>query len=346
MSPQETPTSYATSPVLRAPAAALRERREPRAPPRAFLAPRLSRALSQLLPTLPGCDMNTLDAFKLLAPAPHDGDCAWAMALSLPAAASPLPSRPASPRRSTRGVRRVRRAGCAQTSVAYLNKQAGACTENASMSVAHKDHTGLVALKSSIHAILVNRVYRRDSSMPLASHSGASLHTVPPSNLERISTRNSLARALARAQRTHVWIMVPSCWNPARSASSPGQTVLPTCVRVQAKARYAEERKSDRKNTITVAILDEPPAAAPRVWHLIQMGVKHVYHARDEDWPLRARRLRQLHARSAYVQRMTQAPRTRPSSSDCAHDQGWARSRARGRGRAQALAATARHACV
>jgi hypothetical protein len=40
----------------------------------------------------------------------------------------------------------------------------------------------------------------------------------------------------------------------------------------------------------TVAILDEPPAAAPRVWHVIQMGVKHVHHARDEDWPLRARR--------------------------------------------------------
>jgi hypothetical protein len=61
---------------------------------------------------------------------------------------------------------------------------------------------------------------------------------------------------------------------------------------------------------ITVAILDEPPAAAPRVWHVIQMGVKHVYHVRDEDWPLRARRLRQLHARSAYMQRMTQAAST------------------------------------
>jgi hypothetical protein len=59
-----------------------------------------------------------------------------------------------------------------------------------------------------------------------------------------------------------------------------------------------------------VVILDEPPAAAPRVWHVIQMGVKHVYHARDEHWPIRARRLRQLHARSAYMQRMTQAPRT------------------------------------
>jgi hypothetical protein len=52
---------------------------------------------SQLLPTLPGGDMNTPDAFKLLAPAPHDGDCAWAMVLSRPADASTLPSRPATP---------------------------------------------------------------------------------------------------------------------------------------------------------------------------------------------------------------------------------------------------------
>jgi hypothetical protein len=58
------------------------------------------------------------------------------------------------------------------------------------------------------------------------------MHTVPPSNLEKSSTCESLTRALARARRTHVWIMVPSCLNPARSASAPGQTVLSTCVRV------------------------------------------------------------------------------------------------------------------
>jgi hypothetical protein len=74
------------------------------------------------------------------------------------------------------------------------------------------------------------------------------MHTVPPSNLEKFFTCDSLTRALARARRTHVWIMVPSCWNPARSASSPGQTVLLTYIRVQAKARSAEERKSDGKN--------------------------------------------------------------------------------------------------
>jgi hypothetical protein len=54
-------------------------------------------ALSQLLPTFPGFDLDTLVAFELSAPGPHDGDCDWAMVLSLPAAASPLPSRPATP---------------------------------------------------------------------------------------------------------------------------------------------------------------------------------------------------------------------------------------------------------
>jgi hypothetical protein len=98
MSPQETLTSYAAGPVLRAPVAALRKRWEPRAPPCALLAPRLSCALSRLLPTLLGCDLNTLDTVEHPpAPAPHDGDCDWAMVLSLPGAASPLPSRPATP---------------------------------------------------------------------------------------------------------------------------------------------------------------------------------------------------------------------------------------------------------
>jgi hypothetical protein len=48
MSPQETLTSYATGHVLRAPAAALRERWEPRAPPRALLPAAVS-----LLPSRP-----------------------------------------------------------------------------------------------------------------------------------------------------------------------------------------------------------------------------------------------------------------------------------------------------
>jgi hypothetical protein len=68
------------------------------------------------------------------------------------------------------------------------------------------------------------------------------MHTVLPSNREKSSTCDSLTRAFARARRTHVWIMVTSCW------TSPGQTVLPTCVRVQAKASSAEERRSEGKN--------------------------------------------------------------------------------------------------
>jgi hypothetical protein len=76
------------------------------------------------------------------------------------------------------------------------------------------------------------------------------MHTVPPSNLEKSSTCESFTR-VARTRRTHVWIMAPSCWNPARSASAPGQTVLSTYVRVQAKARSAEESRRTAGRRVT-----------------------------------------------------------------------------------------------
>jgi hypothetical protein len=51
-----------------------------------------SHLLSQLLPSFLGLELDTLDAFELHKPA-HDDDGDWDIALSLPAAASPLPSR-------------------------------------------------------------------------------------------------------------------------------------------------------------------------------------------------------------------------------------------------------------
>jgi hypothetical protein len=51
-----------------------------------------SHLLSQLLPSFPGFELDTLDAFKVHKPA-HEDDTNWDIALSLPAAASPLPSR-------------------------------------------------------------------------------------------------------------------------------------------------------------------------------------------------------------------------------------------------------------
>jgi hypothetical protein len=101
--------------------------------------------------------------------------------------------------------------------------------------------------------------------------------------------------------RTRAAYLVPSCLNPARSASAPGRNVLSTCVRAQVKAKKAEERKSERKNA-DCACLRACRRSRDHSCHPRQTGgrratraarhpdgVKHVYHARHEDWLLRAR---------------------------------------------------------
>jgi hypothetical protein len=55
-----------------------------------------SHSLSQLLPSFPGLELDTLDASKVHKPA-HEEDTDWEIVLSLPAAASPLPSRSGTP---------------------------------------------------------------------------------------------------------------------------------------------------------------------------------------------------------------------------------------------------------
>jgi hypothetical protein len=146
--------------------------------------------------------------------------------------------------------------------------------------------------------------------MPLASHSGVVnnsciltvLYRPAISRSPPLATR-SLARSHARGvpgtivlEPSEVRFRVGTC--SRRASARRSRRGAAKRERATGKMRTVPARELVGDLKITVAILNEPPAAAPRVWHVIQMGVKHVYHARDEHWPLHARRLRQLHARS------------------------------------------------
>jgi hypothetical protein len=79
-----------------------------------------SHSLSQLLSSFLGLELDTLDAFELHRPA-HDDDVDWDIALSLPAAASPLPSRSATPKHHAWGAQGVSSRLCANVAIASVD---------------------------------------------------------------------------------------------------------------------------------------------------------------------------------------------------------------------------------